>query len=534
MNNSKESRLVKRAIKKYKWDILKVWTLKILFLITSLSSMYISGLYINVLVTGVNWNLILKYMLVLAGLIIWEIMFNYWNVMRYYQTQANLVFYINYYVLKHIKRIRLSFFDDKDPAYLNQRVNEDINSIVNYKLDLICNMSISVLSFITIIGILSRVEWKLAVITILSIPLYLLLYFYNDKKLCSATFEYKERQNMFFACMNRQLSRPRLVKIKSLFETLDQELKNEYPSFFNALYRYYKCNYVFSSMIEVLGKGYNIFLFIYCAVGIYNKSITIGEFVIIKNYYTMLLQASTQIIAILKTYPNMLVSKKRLNEILNIPSENNGNTLLKKIDSVKLEDFSFSYNSKKIFEHFNYEFHKGNIYLIKGKNGVGKTTLINNILGLYIESYGGDILYNNYSIKELNLYEMRKNLISITEQEPVLFYQGNILKNIENNSNAAAMRLIKNFGLKDIGVEQCAGGEKQKISIINSLLKNGELLILDEPSSALDKNSTIYLQKELVKLKSQKIIIIISHDLQMDKIADKILDLDDKNNEEII
>lgn len=258
------------------------------------------------------------------------------------------------------------------------------------------------------------------------------------------------------------------------------------------------------------------------------------EFVIIKNYYTMLLQASTQIIAILKTYPNMLVSKKRLNEILNIPSENNGNTLLKKIDSVKLEDFSFSYNSKKIFEHFNYEFHKGNIYLIKGKNGVGKTTLINNILGLYIESYGGDILYNNYSIKELNLYEMRKNLISITEQEPVLFYQGNILKNIENNSNAAAMRLIKNFGLKDIGVEQCSGGEKQKISIINSLLKNGELLILDEPSSALDKNSTIYLQKELVKLKSQKIIIIISHDLQMDKIADKILDLDDKNNEEII
>ena len=364
--------------------------------------------------------------------------------------------------------------------------------------------------------------------------LYLLLYFYNDKKLCSATFEYKERQNMFFACMNRQLSRPRLVKIKSLFETLDQELKNEYPSFFNALYRYYKCNYVFSSMIEVLGKGYNIFLFIYCAVGIYNKSITIGEFVIIKNYYTMLLQASTQIIAILKTYPNMLVPKKRLNEILNIPSENNGNTLLKKIDSVKLEDFSFSYNSKKIFEHFNYEFHKGNIYLIKGKNGVGKTTLINNILGLYIESYGGDILYNNYSIKELNLYEMRKNLISITEQEPVLFYQGNILKNIENNSNAAAMRLIKNFGLKDIGVEQCSGGEKQKISIINSLLKNGELLILDEPSSALDKNSTIYLQKELVKLKSQKIIIIISHDLQMDKIADKILDLDDKNNEEII
>lgn len=175
MNNSKESRLVKRAIKKYKWDILKVWTLKILFLITSLSSMYISGLYINVLVTGVNWNLILKYMLVLAGLIIWEIMFNYWNVMRYYQTQANLVFYINYYVLKHIKRIRLSFFDDKDPAYLNQRVNEDINSIVNYKLDLICNMSISVLSFITIIGILSRVEWKLAVITILSIPLYLLI-----------------------------------------------------------------------------------------------------------------------------------------------------------------------------------------------------------------------------------------------------------------------------------------------------------------------------------------------------------------------
>ena len=128
-----------------------------------------------------------------------------------------------------------------------------------------------------------------------------------------------------------------------------------------------------------------------------------------------------------------------------------------------------------------------------------KSTLTELILGLNSE-YTGKILYNNYDIKELNIYNLRTNLISYVEQEPILL-EGTLLDNLTIGLKDYDINYIKEYcnkfgvdkilpnGYKDNIISNninLSGGEKQKIAICRALGKNGDLIIMDEPTSALD------------------------------------------------
>lgn len=117
----------------------------------------------------------------------------------------------------------------------------------------------------------------------------------------------------------------------------------------------------------------------------------------------------------------------------------------------------------------------------------------------------------------------------------------NITQNIDNMDYKSMNNLIDTFNLNGLNynIDQelnyqkvFSGGEKQKISIIRSLLKNPDVIVMDEPTSALDINSTKILIDKIKKLKSNKIIIIISHDKRLDCISDEIIQL--KNSSELI
>ena len=96
--------------------------------------------------------------------------------------------------------------------------------------------------------------------------------------------------------------------------------------------------------------------------------------------------------------------------------------------SIKLENLCY----KNILQNINFTFEKGNLYLIKGNNGSGKTTLIKNITGCLINDYQGTIKINDFDIKEINMYELRKEKISFVEQQPIHIYD-----NFYDNINMA-------------------------------------------------------------------------------------------------
>ena len=230
-----------------------------------------------------------------------------------------------------------------------------------------------------------------------------------------------------------------------------------------------------------------------------------------------------------------------MKEILDYEKEPVGSLEIKNIEEIIVKDMSIRYDDKKLFKNIDYIFNKGKIYCIKGENGVGKTSFIYALIGILMGDYEGEIKYNGVNLKNINTYKMRQNLISVVMQEPIL--ESDSIYNIVNGScidKELFIDISNELGITELSEKMengiytkinymsnnISGGEKQKISLFRTFLSNADLFILDEPSSALDRDSCERLKKYLTEHKKDKIIICITHDNDFVDVADEILVLE--------
>ncbi len=211
--------------------------------------------------------------------------------------------------------------------------------------------------------------------------------------------------------------------------------------------------------------------------------------------------------------------------------------------TIKFDSVSFSYpNCDNILNNINLIIKKNDCVGIIGKSGIGKSTLLDLITGI-IKPNKGSIYLSKQNIQDINIYSWREKL-GIVMQE-------NFFKNESLASNIAFGEKIDRNKIKDSlikanawdfvselpnGIDEIilerglrfSGGERQRLALARALYNNPEVLILDEPSTGLDKNSEKKLISSLIKLKGKINIIIISHKKEVVKICDKIFILDNE------
>lgn len=211
---------------------------------------------------------------------------------------------------------------------------------------------------------------------------------------------------------------------------------------------------------------------------------------------------------------------------------------------LKLENVSYRYSDALkddyVFKNINYEFNEGKVYAIKGKSGSGKTTLLSLLSGLET-NYGGNITYNGKDLKKQDLDKYRSNDIGIIFQSynllPHLTAMENIILSMDisnvdvTDKSEKAIELMKSVGLKesqkDRRVLKLSGGEQQRVAIARSLSYNPRMILADEPTGNLDKeteNEILKIFKNLAE-KKNKCVIIVTHSENVCKNADKIFDL---------
>ena len=211
---------------------------------------------------------------------------------------------------------------------------------------------------------------------------------------------------------------------------------------------------------------------------------------------------------------------------------------------LKLENVSYRYSDALkddyVFKNINYEFNEGKVYAIKGKSGSGKTTLLSLLSGLET-NYEGNITYNGKDLKKQDLDKYRSNDIGIIFQSynllPHLTAMENIILSMDisnvdvTDKSEKAIELMKSVGLKesqkDRRVLKLSGGEQQRVAIARSLSYNPRMILADEPTGNLDKeteNEILKIFKNLAK-RNNKCVIIVTHSENVCKNADKIFDL---------
>lgn len=214
-------------------------------------------------------------------------------------------------------------------------------------------------------------------------------------------------------------------------------------------------------------------------------------------------------------------------------------------EKIKFNNVSFNFKEKKIFSNLNLIINKNNLIGIHGESGVGKTTFINLITGLYFPS-SGKILYDDLEI--LNSIEEWRNIVGFVPQN--VFISNDTLKNniafgikeyqIDNEKILKAIKLsgLNNFvesnskGIEFILGEngsKLSGGQRQRVGIARALYKNSKLLIFDEATNSLDENTEKEVIKNIYNLKDKFTIIIISHNKKIIDQCDIIYKIENFN-----
>ena len=240
-----------------------------------------------------------------------------------------------------------------------------------------------------------------------------------------------------------------------------------------------------------------------------------------------------------KTNKKEHVTKENKKEVKKITKENPKHEILLSIQNASYR-YSDALPDEYALKDITYDFKKGKIYAIRGRSGTGKTTLLSLISGLE-RCTEGTILFDGKNLKDINLDTYRNSQIGIVFQSynllPYMTASENIILSMDAsgqkiaNKKQKAIELMESVGLKssyaDRKVLRLSGGEQQRVAIARSLSYNPKMIVADEPTGNLDKQTETEILEIFKKLahKEGKCVIIVTHSQNVCDIVDEVYDL---------
>lgn len=535
---------------KYSFSILKrdyacLIYLTTLCTLTSILNLFlplIAGNFINKLISNPRMGIITQYCLVILILNLISYFLAYMIMRLNISIQINSTFNLNKNILQKIQRVSLLYLQNKDIAYMNQRINNDVNTMVIFVINVIKDVLVNMISLLFSISFLFRISELIFFVFFIVLILYILLYKTLKRRLLLLKKLVLERQSEYFSKLQEMLTYVKFTKIYNYTDFLIKPLTKKNDELKKTLLENQKYTYILTVSEQIIVMIFQICLYIIGGVQVINGKLSVGMFTIMSTYLGNVITSFKYFSTLYQQYLSAYVSYQRIIEFENLKDDNCGNMNIEDVEEIFLDNFSYTYNTQnKIIDNINYKFKVNEIYFISGKNGSGKTTLVNSILGLYSE-YDGNILVDGYSIKNINMYSFREKFVSFIDQHGLLI-NSSIYENISLNQNISIKTIetyLLDFGLikaydeaneylsKNINElsSNLSGGECQKICLIREFLRNKKVMIFDEPTSYLD----VYSKNEFIKyvrnLKENHIVIIISHDEELfQKIDGKYLNL---------
>ncbi len=501
------------------------------------------GKFVDALITGSASAKMKDYIALIAAIGTIELVLNYVCERLYISVQCRSGHALNTAAIHRIQNMSFGFMRDKNATFLNRQINNDANAVVIFSITVLENLITNVCTLLIPLALLSCLEPWLGLAVFAVNLLYFALYQLLRGGVYRAQREFLNEQADYFAKLGTQLSNVKFIRTHGLASGFITRLSGSLEKLIHAASRSQKARYMFSGADVIIKYGASILVFLLGGYAVIRGKMTPGEFTVTQSYFTMTLGATQYFFSLGKEIQSTRVSCDRLQAIFDEPEQTNGTRKISDIERIACEGVSFRYDEAKVLSDRNETFEKGNIYAFVGENGAGKSTFINLLMGLFIDRYEGSVRYDGVPIEELDMRAVRRELVGVSEQEPMLL-EDTLRFNLTFDDQATVdesefrtlceilnldsfIRLLPD-GLDTVvreGSSNLSGGEKQKISIIRALLKHPKLLVLDEPTSALDRESRRKFVEYLAEIRKDKIILVSTHDEELLRICAETVSL---------
>lgn len=542
---------------KYRFYSVVVFVMVILSSLLGLLSPYMSGsFFIDRVLSDENsgfYGQIAVAIAIIAGTKLLSTVFMMVHSIVTAKISARVVYDLKKTIFESIQRHSLSFFSSRQTGGLMSQINQDSRSLYWFFVDGLPYFVTNIVQFVAILVILFTLNWRVSLVAILPIPIFVLLrrvtYRFN-RKIHARNWS---KRRYFSSFVSDVLSGNRVVKAFS-HEDIEQKRfdKRNYDYADSVHDGNVKTNWLVYPVTVILEIG----TYASWAIGGYlvatstlngSFSFTYGSLV---TYIAMLSMAYAPL-DFFNRFTNQLSecmnASHRLFEILeSVPKiQENENAIVPETfdGEVEFKNVSFEYQkNRRVINNVSFKVKKGETIGIVGHTGAGKSTIVNLIMRLY-DVTEGEILIDGHNVKDLSMSFIRDK-IAIVSQETYVF-QGSIADNIRYASPDATdeevIAAAKASGAHDfiikypdgyntqigIGNKGLSGGELQRVSIARAILKNPDILILDEATAAMDTATEQRIQRAITEITRNKTTIIIAHRLSTLRDADRLIVIED-------
>lgn len=446
----------------------------------------------------------------------------------------------------HIQKLSFSFFDNRPVGKILARVIGDVNSLQELFNNSVTNFIPQILTVICVGAMMFYLNFKLALASILLLPILGLCMFSIETFSRRRWQNYRKKRSTFNAFTHEDFSGIRVVQAFANEEKTSKTFLSLVKDMMNGFISAVRLNDLFWPLVDTCWGIGLVLVYWYSSKLIKTNSITLGTIIAFTMYIGMFWRP---ILEISNFYNNLVMNfaaAERIFEIMDIEPDiidiENAVKMPKIKGTVEFKNVTFGYEDAVVLNNVSFKINPGETIALVGPTGAGKTTIVN-LISRFYDTDKGEVLIDGKNVKKVDLESLRSQM-GIMLQDTFLF-STTIKENIRYgkldatdedviaaakavNAHEFIMNLENGYDteVNERG-SRLSVGQRQLISFARALLANPRILILDEATSNIDTFTERLVQKGIEKLLHGRTSFVIAHRLSTIRDCDKIMVVDD-------